>query len=213
MDKTMFYIIYSTVIFLIMLLMARKLFRARRNIDSLYSQIFRLEVQFSDYVRKEQNLLQNNLNAIWSVNQAILTVTAESHTLTRDLVRCVEQAAAAIEVSTFPPKHSKIQILPVTTSGIRVEVQLNLCLCPPGFFRDSAGGEFPEELNSMLAIPHEKGKRTVTVFAQVTKYGSPKELASYLRKSGTRIEIGEQVGADYDDDSGYAFIVTPVINR
>lgn len=51
-------------------------------------------------------------------------------------------------------------------------------------------------------------KRTVSVFVQVTKRRNTRNIMQWLIMASERIEAGEMRGADYDDDNGYAFIVS-----
>jgi hypothetical protein len=60
----------------------------------------------------------------------------------------------------------------------------------------------------MIAVPQDEEKRVVAVFAQITSPRSTEMLTLYLNAAAERISAGEAHGADYDDDNGYAFIVT-----
>lgn len=208
MLNTTILLVYLTVMSLGAFFMARTLFRARKHIDYLYKQTFKLETLLNEVMLSEEKLFKDRISAIWSVKQVVIIVTADSYALTRDIVRGINQAITLVHETAFPPAFKGDQVsLPVTTNGIHVEVHRHICISPPGFFSNPAGRVFPEELKRGLSIPQDDGQRIVAVFAQVTKHRTPAELAACLKQAIERIEAGEHIAADYDDDNGYAFTV------
>lgn len=204
MENIMFYQILIVVMFVLIFSMGRMLFRVRRRLNSTEDNLLRLEVHSMNLRQDLTDIKKHRHITHWPVKQIILTITAESCTLTRDLVRCMNDAVTAVQETEFPVQ----QGLSVSKDGVQSELLRQVCISPPGFFRQSAGGDFPIELNTVFPVPQVKGKRAIMVFVQVTSQGTSSELASYLEKSIQRIEAGEQTGADYDDDNGYAFIVS-----
>lgn len=204
MENSLYFTIISTVMFAMTCFISRMLYRLRRRLNTTEDNLLRLEAQSMNLRQDLINIKKHRHITHWPVKQIILTITAESYTLTRDLVRCMNQAVTAVQETEFPVQ----QGLSVTSDGVQIELQRLICTSPPGFFRQCAGSFFPVELSAVFPVPQEKGKRTIMVFVQVTSHGTSSELASYLKKSIQRIEAGEQTGADYDDDNGYAFIVS-----
>lgn len=204
MENIMFYQILIAVMFVLIFSMGRMLFRLRRRLNSTEMNLLRLEVHSMNFRKDLTDIKKHRHITHWPVKQIILTITAESCTLTRDLVRFMNQAVTAVQETEFPVQ----QGLSVASDGVQIELKRLICTSPPGFFRQCAGDDFPVELNTVFPVPQVKGKRTIMVFVQVTSHGTSSELASYLKKSIHRIEAGEQTGADYDDDNGYAFIVS-----
>lgn len=147
---------------------------------------------------------------MWPVRQVSIIVTSDTLVITRDLVRGLNEAVNRVSHTPFPENDNMPELsdVPVTSPGIQVTLERQLCTTPPGFFSEVAGRNVPEALTRMIAVPQDEEKRVVAVFAQITSPRSTEMLTLYLNAAAERISAGEAHGADYDDDNGYAFIVT-----
>lgn len=147
---------------------------------------------------------------MWPVRQVVIVVTADMSVITRDLVRGINEAVERVSNTPFPENDNTISLctVPVTCPGLQVTLERQLCRTPPGFFPECAGRNVPEELSTRITVPLDGEKRVVSVFAQITSPHSTEMLSRYLNVATKRISAGEEHAADYDDDNGYAFIVT-----
>lgn len=147
---------------------------------------------------------------MWPVRQVVIVVTSESSVITRDLVRGLNEAVEKVSYTPFPDNDNTLSLctVPVTFPGLQVTLERQLCRTPPGFFPEGAGRNVPEELARSIKVPQDGEKRVLAVFAQITSPHSTELLVRYLHAAAERISAGEEHAADYDDDSGYAFIVT-----
>ena len=147
----------------------------------------------------------------WPVKQVIVKVSASAPVLTRDLVRTLKEASFMLEQMAFQEWESVVRKpVPVTTQGIQAELIRQTCRTPPGFFPAPAGHDVPAGLQQLAEehTPHGV-QRTVTVFVQVTKRKNTSHVVAWLKEASERFETGEACGGEYDDDNGYAFIVSP----
>lgn len=145
----------------------------------------------------------------WPVKQVVVTVSACEPVLTRDMVRVLTEASAVLEQMAYQEWDGLVRKpVPVTTPGVQAELVRKSCATLPGFFPSPAGRNVPDGLESFAAEPAHDVKRTVSVFVQVTKRRNTRDIMQWLIMASKRIEAGEMRGADYDDDNGYAFIVS-----
>ncbi|MDZ5641604.1 hypothetical protein [Enterobacter sp. A103] len=150
---------------------------------------------------------------MWPVRQVIINVTSDTSTITRDLVRGLKEAVQMVSRAPFPENDNVISLctVPVASPDLQVTLLRQLCSTPPGFFPEFAGRNVPEELAKLIAVPQDEEKRVVAVFAQITSPHSTEMLVRYLNAAADRISVGEEQTAEYDDDNGYALIVTRTI--
>lgn len=145
----------------------------------------------------------------WPLKQVVVTVSASAPVLTRDMVRVLSEASRMLEEMAFQPWEDDVRKpVPVTTSGIQAELIRQSCATQPGFFPEPVGRDVPAGLEGLAAAPAHDVKRTVSVFVQVTKRKNTRHIVAWLKEASERIGTGEACGADYDDDNGYAFIVS-----
>lgn len=146
----------------------------------------------------------------WPVKQVVVTVSASAPALTRDVVRVLKEVPAMLEQMAFQEwDGSVMKPVPVTTQGIQAELVRKSCATLPGFFPEPAGRNVPDGLESFAAEAAHDVKRTFSVFIQVTKRRDTRDIVHWLMMVCERLEAGELRGAEYDDDNGYAFIVSP----
>lgn len=152
---------------------------------------------------------ESRQDATWPVRQVVVTVSASEPVLTRDMVRVLSEASVMLEEMAFQSWEDDVRkLVPVTTSGIQAELIRQSCATQPGFFPEPAGRDVPAGLEGLAATPAHDVKRTVSVFVQVTKRKNTRHIVAWLKEASERIGTGEACGADYDDDNGYAFIVS-----
>lgn len=148
----------------------------------------------------------------WPVRQVIIIVTSDSTVITRDKVSGISEAAKIIRNTPFPEHDSSpdLRSVPVSAYGMEVSLIRQLCCSSPGFFPDGAAENVPNELIRKLPVSLNSEKNNVVIFAQLTSLSSTDVLSGHILEPATRrIAAGEKQGADYKDDDGYAFIVSP----
>jgi len=145
----------------------------------------------------------------WPLKQVVVTVSASAPVLTRDMVRVLSEASRMLDEMAFQPWEDDVRKpVPVTMPGIQAELIRQSCATQPGFFPEPVGRDVPAGLEGLAAAPAHDVKRTVSVFVQVTKRKNTRHIVAWLKEASERIGTGEACGADYDDDNGYAFIVS-----
>lgn len=148
----------------------------------------------------------------WPVRQVIIIVTSDSAVITRDKVSGISEAAKIIRNTPFPEHDSSpdLRSVPVSAYGMEVRLIRQLCCSSPGFFPEDAAENVPNELIRKLPVSLDSEKNNVVIFAQLTSLSSTDVLSGHILEPATRrIAEGEKQGADYKDDDGYAFIVSP----
>lgn len=145
----------------------------------------------------------------WPVKQVVITVSASASVLTRDIVRVLTEASSMLQQMDVQEWDGVVRKpVPVTTPGVQAELVRQSCSSPPGFFPAPAGHDVPASLENLTKKPAHDAKRAVSVFVQVTKRRNTRDIVKWLMMACERLEAGELYGADYDDDNGYAFIVS-----
>jgi hypothetical protein len=94
-------------------------------------------------------------------------------------------------------------------ADVEYEVRLRNSDEPPGFFPEAAGTKCPPCVEQEKESLRTTFRTQITVFVQGTfapETGTGARTAFYL-DAVRQIRNGEKQGADYDDDSGYAFFV------
>ncbi|HDR2789698.1 TPA: hypothetical protein QCJ61_003802 [Enterobacter asburiae] len=147
----------------------------------------------------------------WPVRQVTIVITLEASAITQDLVLGIREAAKIVRSSPFPEHDSVLDsgVVPVPCRDIKVTLTRQLCCTPPGFFPRDKGETVPADLAGI--IPSQQGgqKRFVVIIVQLSSRHSTELLSDqYLKSAAERIAVGEEKGAAYDHDNGYAFIVT-----
>lgn len=146
----------------------------------------------------------------WPVKQVVVTLSASAPALTRDVVRVLKEVPVVLEQMAFQEWDGSVRKpVPVTMPGVQAELIRKSCATPPGFFPGPAGRNVPDGFESFAAAPSHDVKRTFRVFIQVTKRRGTTDIVHWLMMVCERLEAGEVRGAAYDDDNGYAFIVSP----
>lgn len=145
----------------------------------------------------------------YPLRQVQITARVKTTVLTRDVVGCLSDLARAVRSQPFPDKHIGSHITKVISDGFEYDFTRMLCETSPGWFPDAAGTEVPADIIAGQFPPVSSSPyRHFIVRAQGTCNTTSQTLAKYIDRAGKRIAAGEVCGAEYDDDSGYAFIVT-----
>lgn len=151
----------------------------------------------------------------YPLTQVIVSVNAQPHTITRDLVFCLERAADSITNNELPVDAEGCHYrgdygntgLTFPEYSAHWHVHVRLCFDPPGFFPDAAGSALPPWIKMAGYLAEGSLARHIVVIVQGTRQTSRKSLSRYLTKAANAIATGATEGAESDDDYGYAFIV------
>lgn len=135
-----------------------------------------------------------------------------------DLLPCLEDITKYVGDTPSPRQGEDIYrrgLYPSAAPGVpdvEYEVRLRQVDTPPGFFPDAAGCRLPpcgiQEKDSLRTT----FKTQVTVFVQEITTSRHEIRTAFYQDAVRKIRDGEKEGADYDDDSGYAFFVNHTDN-
>jgi hypothetical protein len=143
------------------------------------------------------------------LRQVQITVRVMAPVITRDVVRCLSELSDAVRNKPFPETFIGNHISKVLDENFNYEFASGLCETSPGWFPDAAGSRVPDNMTTGQFPATESSRyRHYIVRVQGTRHSSPDTLADYIDEAARRISAGEHGGALYDDDSGYAFLVT-----
>ncbi|EEF6302867.1 hypothetical protein NJL98_004492 [Salmonella enterica] len=151
----------------------------------------------------------------YPLTQVIVSVNAKPHTITRDLVFCLERAADSIMNNELPVDAEGCHYrgdsgntgLMFPEYSVHWHVHVRLCFDPPGFFPDAAGSALPPWIKMAGYLAEGSLARHIVVIVQGTRQTSRKSLSRYITKAANAIATGATEDAESDDDYGYAFIV------
>lgn len=151
----------------------------------------------------------------YPLTQVIVSVNAKPHTITRDLVFCLERAADSIMNNELPVDAEGCHYrgdygntgLMFPEYSVHWHVHVRLCFAPPGFFPDAAGSALPPWIKMAGYLAEGSLARHIVVIVQGTRQTSRKSLSRYITKAANAIATGATEDAESDDDYGYAFIV------
>ena len=147
------------------------------------------------------------------LKQVIITVSAKRSVLTRDVVRIINEMAEKVKTQhSFPETPERISG-GVINSELFYGAEQRQVKVAPGWFSSPSGNDVPDDITEGLFPPAGMSEyRHFIVRAQAGRFYTQTTLAFYIEEAGRRIEQGESSGACYEDDSGYAFAVTPAKN-
>ncbi|HAS1065452.1 hypothetical protein CIW62_22430 [Enterobacter cloacae] len=147
------------------------------------------------------------------LKQVIITVSAKQSVLTRDVVRIINDVAEKVKKQrSFPETPERIAGGVISTELFYGADQRQVKVAP-GWFNSPSGNDVPDDITEGQFPPVGISEhRHFIVRAQAGRFYTPTALAFYIEEAGRRIEQGESSGACYEDDSGYAFAVTPAKN-
>lgn len=151
----------------------------------------------------------------YPLTQVIVSVNAKPHTITRDLVFCLERAADSIMNNELPVDAEGCHYrgdygntgLMFPEYSVHWHVHVRLCFDPPGFFPDAVGSALPPWIKMAGYLAEGSLARHIVVIVQGTRQTSRKSLSRYITKAANAIATGATEDAESDDDYGYAFIV------
>ena len=147
------------------------------------------------------------------LKQVTITVSAKQSVLTRDVVRIINDVAEKVKKQrTFPetPEHISGGIMNSELFYGAAQRQVKVA---PGWFNTPSGTDVPDDITEGQFPPVGMSEyRHFIVRAQAGRFYTQTALAFYIEEAGRRKEQGESSGACYEDDSGYAFAVTPAKN-
>lgn len=147
------------------------------------------------------------------LKQVIITVSAKRSVLTRDVVRIINEMAEKVKTQhRFPETPERISG-GVINSELFYGAEQRQAKVAPGWFSSPSGNDVPDDITEGLFPPAGMSEyRHFIVRAQAGRFYTQTTLAFYIEEAGRRMEQGESCGACYEDDSGYAFAVTPAKN-
>ncbi|EHV9142507.1 hypothetical protein K1K55_004085 [Salmonella enterica] len=156
----------------------------------------------------------------YPLTQVIVSVNAQPHTITRDLVFCLERAASCITSNELPGNAEGCHYrgdygnngLAFPEYSVHWHVHARLCFESPGFFPEAAGCTLPPLIKMAGYLAEGSLARHIVVIVQGTKHTSRELLSLYLTKAANSIATGATEGSEFDDDSGYAFIVVQPVS-
>lgn len=130
-----------------------------------------------------------------------------------DLLPCLE--AMARHVGDSPAASSQDAVYQrgifraddISAPDLEYEVRLRNNDEPPGFFPEAAGTKCPPCVEQEKESLRTTFRTQVTVFVQEITTDRPEIRTAFYQEAVRQIRNGEKQGADYDDDSGYAFFV------
>ncbi|MFZ5210231.1 hypothetical protein [Enterobacter kobei] len=147
------------------------------------------------------------------LKQVTITVRATQAVLTRDVVRTLNEIAE--KVKNQPSLSGKTECIAADAinSELNYEAHQREVAEAPGWFNSPTGCDVPDDITEGQFPPvMMSGYRHFIVRAQGGRFYTQSTLAFYIEEAGRRIEQGEASGALYENDSGYAFVVTPAKN-
>lgn len=147
------------------------------------------------------------------LKQVSINVRATQAVLTSDVVSIINDVAGKVRMQPSFPHHPTCTVADVVNSGLNYEVRQQEIDEPPGWFNSPAGCELPDDItegHSPLFMT--SGHRHFIVRVQGGRFYTQGTLAFFIEQAAHRIAQGEVSGACYEDDSGYAFAVTPAKN-
>lgn len=144
------------------------------------------------------------------LKQVTITVSAKQSVLTRDVVRIINDVAEKVKKQpSFPEAPERIAGR-VINSELFYGADQQQVKVAPGWFNSPSGDDVPDDITDGPFPPVGMSEfRHFIVRAQAGRFYTPTALAFFIEEAGRRIEQGESSGACYEDDSGYAFAVTP----
>ncbi|EBU0282351.1 hypothetical protein NU118_003964 [Salmonella enterica] len=156
----------------------------------------------------------------YPLTQVIVSVNAQPHTITRDLVFCLERAASCITSNELPGNAEGCHYrgdygntgLAFPEYSVHWHVHARLCFESPGFFPEGAGCTLPPLIKMAGYLAEGSLARHIVVIVQGTKHTSREFLSRYLTDAANSIATGATEGSEFDDDSGYAFIVVQPVS-
>lgn len=156
----------------------------------------------------------------YPLTQVIVSVNAQPHTITRDLVFCLERAASCITSNELPGNAEGFHYrgdygntgLAFPEYSVHWHVHARLCFESPGFFPEGAGCTLPPLIKMAGYLAEGSLARHIVVIVQGTKHTSREFLSRYLTDAANSIATGATEGSEFDDDSGYAFIVVQPVS-
>ncbi|HDR2474400.1 hypothetical protein [Enterobacter kobei] len=149
----------------------------------------------------------------YPLKQVVITVRATQAVLTRDVVRTLNEIAE--KVKNQPSLYGKTECIAAdaTNGELNYEAHQREVAEAPGWFNSPNGCDVPDDITEGQFPPvRMSGYRHFIVRAQGGRFYTQSSLAFYIKEAGRRIEQGEASGARYENDSGYAFAVTPAKN-
>lgn len=145
----------------------------------------------------------------YPLRQVQMTVRVKPPVDIRQVVQCFEMLARTLRKEPFPDMFIGDHQSEVVDLHFDYQFYRALCDVPPGWFPAPAGSEVPADMTAGRCSPASSSAyRYYIVRAQGTRQSTPDQLADYIGLAVKRIADGESSGAEYDDDSGYAFTVT-----
>ncbi|MFX4311155.1 hypothetical protein F8O53_04230 [Enterobacter sp. 63] len=147
------------------------------------------------------------------LKQVTITVSAKQSVLTRDVVRIINDVAEKVKKQrTFPETPERIPGGVISNELFYGAAQRQVKVAP-GWFNSPSGNDVPDDITEGQFPPAGMSEyRHFIVRAQGGRFYTQSTLAFYIEEAGRRIEQGEASGALYENDSGYAFVVTPAKN-
>ncbi|AEN67237.1 hypothetical protein Entas_4554 (plasmid) [Enterobacter soli] len=144
------------------------------------------------------------------LKQVTITVSAKQSVLTRDVVRIINDVAEKVKKQrTFPETPERIPGGVISSELFYGAAQRQVKVAP-GWFNSPSGNDVPDDITEGQFPPAGMSEyRHFIVRAQGGRFYTQSTLAFYIEEAGRRIEQGEASGALYENDSGYAFVVTP----
>ncbi|MBO4154810.1 MULTISPECIES: hypothetical protein [Enterobacter] len=147
------------------------------------------------------------------LKQVTITVSAKQSVLTRDVVRIINDVAEKVKKQPSFPETPEAIVGKVINSELCYGAYQRQVKVAPGWFSSPSGNDVPDDITEGQFPPAGMSEyRHFIVRAQAGRFYTPAALAFYIDEAGRRIEQGESRGASYEDDSGYAFTVTPAKN-
>ncbi|UXJ66586.1 hypothetical protein [Enterobacter kobei] len=147
------------------------------------------------------------------LKQVTITVSAKQSVLTRDVVRIINDVAEKVKKQPSFPETPERIAGKVINSELCYGADQRQVKVAPGWFSSPSGNDVPDDIAEGQFPPAGMSEyRHFIVRAQAGRFYTPAALAFYIDEAGRRIEQGESRGASYEDDSGYAFAVTPAKN-
>lgn len=147
------------------------------------------------------------------LKQVTITVSAKQSVLTRDVVRIINDVAEKVKKQRSFPETPERIAGKVINSELCYGADQRQVKVAPGWFSSPSGNDVPGDISEGQFPPAGMSEyRHFIVRAQAGRFYTPAALAFYIDEAGRRIEQGESSGACYEDDSGYAFAVTPAKN-
>jgi hypothetical protein len=183
-------------------------------IDGSAAQGWYVTRSVSEDVETVSNDLHSWASVAYPLKQVVITVSGGKNVLTRDMVRCLSEAASVVQDNPFPftaegIAHSGMSDI----DDLQYALLCRSCVNSPGFFPDDAGTKIPEHLLKGGCAPRPSPHRKLTVFVQGTRNTPLQVLAYFATEAGKRFAAGECSGARYDDDSGYAFTLQAAVSQ